>query len=58
MSREAQAEARQKKLAASLRENLKRRKAQARGRQATDAEQNVDAAPAAAAPPMPEPDRP
>ncbi|MGL4974403.1 MAG: hypothetical protein ACRC56_03845 [Bosea sp. (in: a-proteobacteria)] len=58
MSREAQAEARQKKLAASLRENLKRRKAQARGRQALDADNAVEAAPAAAAPEPPEPSRP
>jgi hypothetical protein len=58
MNRETQAEERQKKLSASLRENLKRRKTQARGRQALDAEQNMDAAPAAATPLLPEPNRP
>jgi hypothetical protein len=58
MSREAQAEERQKKLAASLRENLKRRKAQARGRQALDVNDTVDAAPAAAAPLSPDQNRP
>jgi hypothetical protein len=49
VEREAQERKRRERLAASLRENLKRRKAQQRGRAAQDAPAPVDA-PASEAP--------